>query len=294
MMIFFAAVGSRRAKAAASMAGVRNLLIAYGQGDSVFKLNSDLLSDPGANVLVDSGAFSIWNRGGSIKLSDYMAFAHRLRQESTCGLRFVNLDVIPGEAGRRPTPEETRRAADTGWSNFMSMRAEGLPVLHVYHQHEHPSWLERLAAESDYIGISPANDVSVEERERWLDRVYSVIGTRVRTHGFGVTVTSLLSRYPFYSVDSTTWCVGAKYGNVLKFLEAERQVVQVQPSSVRKLMRELHKDLVPFSRSVDYRYQLGAASMLRMEGYVTRLWEARGVRWDAAFDGASELEGIFG
>ena len=41
-----------------------------------------------------------------------------------------------------------------------------------------------------YIGISPANDVSVASRKRWLDEVYGTLSKcyymKVRTHGFEI------------------------------------------------------------------------------------------------------------
>lgn len=53
----------------------------------------------------------------------------------------------------------------------------------------------------------------------WLDRCFTLMTSEdgrpyCRTHGFGVTNPPLLTRYPWYSTDSTTWTVDAGYGHI--------------------------------------------------------------------------------
>ena len=71
----------------------------------------------------------------------------------------------------------------------------------VFHQHERFYWLDEFRKHSDYIGISPANDVSVDKRDIWLSQVFSRIGYSVKTHGFGVTAAQLLLKWAFFSVE---------------------------------------------------------------------------------------------
>lgn len=299
MLIFFAAVASARGKLAAKAAGASNFLLSYVQGETAFDLNADVLCDPACNLLVDSGAFSAWatQKEGSkkrvvIDFEEYIEFCHRLIDSSVCGIRFVNLDAIPGSPNKRPTEPERAASAELGWDRFMMMRTEGIECMHVFHQHEDFSWLERLAGESDYIGISPANDVSVDWRDRWLDKVFSIIGTSVRTHAFGVTATELLAKYPFYSADSTTWMNGAKFGSFVTFQRHPvPNVIQVARSACGRMMPPPHRDfgglidkwMIPFNESVTARYSLGAHTFKDYERYVTRLWEGRGVTWPVEF-----------
>ena len=59
------------------------------------------------DILVDSGAFSAFNRGECIDLDDYIRFVKR---NNSLIYRCVSLDVIPGNFGNR----EWRRGRDRG------------------------------------------------------------------------------------------------------------------------------------------------------------------------------------
>jgi hypothetical protein len=70
------------------------------------------------------------------------------------------------------------------------------------------------------LGISPGNDKSTTEKQKWLDRCMDYITDDkgkplVRFHGFGVTAVPLMLRYPWYSVDSTSWIILAANGKIL-------------------------------------------------------------------------------
>lgn len=132
----------------------------------------------------------------------------------------VALDVIPGTPGRKEglTKREVEDACRSGWDNYKRM-VKVLPrdrVVPVYHQNDPIRWLERyLDAGVTYVGISPANDVTPTQRMRWLDGVRERIPKGVRTHGFGVSSPDMMRRFPWHSVDSTTW---VKHAQVWQFL----------------------------------------------------------------------------
>jgi hypothetical protein len=71
-----------------------------------------------------------------------------------------------------------------------------------------------------YIGISPYMKASQNSVLRWLDHCFTRITVKdgiplCKTHGFGVTGHRIVRRYPWFSVDSTTWALSAAYGNIL-------------------------------------------------------------------------------
>lgn len=170
------------------------------------------------HMLLDSGAFSAWNAGAQIDLDDYIRF---IRENIDYVSAYVNLDVIPGEPGRIPTPTEVEESAQQGWNNMLYMEGVGLSPVPVFHQGEQFKWLERMIEHGcEYIGISPANDRSTQQKQLWLDRVFNLVCdddgyARVKTHAFGVTSPHLISRYPWHTVDSTTWlAAGSRFGLV--------------------------------------------------------------------------------
>ena len=92
----------------------------------------------------------------------------------------------------------------------------------VFHQGEQFKWLRRMVEHGcKYVGISPANDRSTKQKILWLDRVFDELcdstGTPcVNTHSFGATSTEIIFRYPWYSVDSTTWlATGSRFGMLM-------------------------------------------------------------------------------
>jgi hypothetical protein len=170
------------------------------------------------SLILDSGAFSAWTRKAQIDIDAYIAFikAHMEHLDY-----YVNLDVIPGEFGRVPNASEVEASAQQGWENLLYMEEFGLHPVPVFHQGERFAWLERMINHGcSYIGISPANDRTTDQKRVWLDQAFSVVcdadgHPRVRTHGFGVTSIPLLHRYPWYSADSTSWILFGAYGMVL-------------------------------------------------------------------------------
>lgn len=181
---------------------------------------------PDRTSLLDSGAFSAWSKNEKIDIDSYIEFCQQTRSSFEA---FANLDVIPGRWGQIPSSEEVEQSATEGWMNFRYMVERGLPrekVVHVFHQGEDFKWLEKLVeyhekegSEIGYIGISPANDRTTEQKIYWLERCMPYItkpdgSARIKFHGFGVTAYEIMRRYPWYSVDSTTWMRMAAYGRI--------------------------------------------------------------------------------
>lgn len=197
-------------------AGAQNLLFSYAFIKNPTKLAQLLGTFRPNRVILDSGAFSVWSKGQTIDIDLYANFAvefKKLLSEET-ELLVVNLDVLPGKWGEVPTKEKISESAEKGWQNMLYLESKGLKVIHIFHQHEDFAILDRLRAHSDYIGISPANDLSMAEKMQWLDKVFSIIKGTIKTHGFAVTGHRQLFKYPFYSVDSSSWVVPARFGRI--------------------------------------------------------------------------------
>ena len=173
------------------------------------------------NIILDSGAFSAWMKQINISVEDYAEFALENIEKIDY---VVNLDVIPGSFGNKSVcDEEVERAAELGWKNYDKLIELGIPnnkLIHVFHQGDKFYHLERMIDELDYIGISPANDRTTSEKMHWLDKCMKYIvskdGTvKIKFHGFAVTSMPLICKYPWYSVDSTSWVTFGKYGAIL-------------------------------------------------------------------------------
>lgn len=166
---------------------------------------------------LDSGAYSAWSRGIEIDLDEYREFIRANADQLDI---YASLDVIPGKPGRAATQAERNEAAERSWANYLNMTADGLSPLPVYHYGEDPRFLERMLAHGcPYIGIGGLVGVNSTNRREWLDVVFDRITDEngwpiVKTHGFGMTSIPLMFRYPWYSVDSTSWIKATAAGGI--------------------------------------------------------------------------------
>ena len=169
------------------------------------------------DMLVDSGAFSAFNRGECIDLDDYIRFVKR---NNSLIYRCVSLDVIPGNFGNREwRRDRIEAAAAASYANQQKMKEAGLNPLPVFHQDEDFHWLRKYLEDGeDYICLSASQSAGRREKLTWLRKCSKVLCPQgrplVRTHGLGETSTLICHQFPFTSVDSTRWFLAAAYGHI--------------------------------------------------------------------------------
>lgn len=155
-------------------------------------------------LFLDSGAFSAWNKGVEINIQDYIAFIKKHRKYISL---YAVLDVIGDAEGT--------------WKNQQIMEAAGLSPLPCFHFGEPFRYLERYIDEYDYIALGGLARKGVRsELFDFLDKCFDVICDekgfpKIKVHGFGVTGMKAMKRYPWYSVDSTSWLLTSRTGSIL-------------------------------------------------------------------------------
>jgi hypothetical protein len=153
-------------------------------------------------VFGDSGAWSIFQSGKELTMDDYCKWLTEHKEELTC---YANLDVInDGQAS---------------FDNWVELRKRGFNPLPVYHASTSPQFLERYMAEgATYLCIGAIAKMNTSYRVSNLDLIWSnhLVDKngmpKVRVHGFGLTSLRIMVRYPWYSVDSTSWAYAARCG----------------------------------------------------------------------------------
>ena len=161
----------------------------------------------------DSGAFSVHTGKAQVTQDDYIELITRLNDDFDV---FAQLDTIPGEFKKAKSAEDYVNSAESSWENFLYMR-ERVPdktkIMPVFHFGEDMKYLARMldyvdsdGDKLDYIGLSPANDASVQDRMLYLQNMFDFIhassNPNVRTHVYGFTSLTAMSKYPCYSADS--------------------------------------------------------------------------------------------
>lgn len=174
--------------------GCRHVMISYYHG--ILKLDLLRFRRQGVHVFLDSGAYTAWKKGGTVSLDGYI-------QDIKASLigKYSVLDVV-GD------PEQTE------W-NQRRMEEHGLYPVPVFHLGSDLKHLRRLVDQGyRYIGLGGTVGARREKRQRFFDECFGEF-PGVQFHGFGMSDITLIQKYPWFSVDSTTWLVGRKFGRLV-------------------------------------------------------------------------------
>jgi hypothetical protein len=202
-------------------ASVENILVSNSQGVALtrdfkaFKIKYGLTSyyymkDTPARMqdfafmqglFLDSGAFSAHNSGANIDIDKYIEFIkeHEKKLEVCAGL-----DVI-GDA------EQT-------YKNHLHMEKAGLHPLPTFHFGEDLKWLKLyIDAGYKYIALGGLVGKPHKHRLAFCKMAFSEIPKNVKVHGYGMTSPRLIDLFPWYSIDSINWLLGAMRGSLYSF-----------------------------------------------------------------------------
>lgn len=165
--------------------------------------------EPYPDIFLDSGAFSAERQGVSIDIDAYMAYIRRYRHRITT---YANLDVMRN-------PEAT-------WRNQQIMEDAGLAPLPVFHGGTEWRWLDHYLDRYRYIALGGLVG-KVGKAQGWIVECFRRARGRAVFHGFGVTAWEVLRDLPWYSVDSSSWGQGYRFGQVPVWVERMGAFVKI-------------------------------------------------------------------
>ena len=175
--------------------------------ESYHYINTDKMAtrlrDSGEKVFLDSGAYSAWTKGVTIDLPTFCNFS--LKHEDLFTVVSV-LDVIGSAEGT--------------WHNQQQMEKRGVRPIPVYHYGEDERYCEYYVKNYEYMALGGFGVANRKQMRQWLDRIWSkylIDGSghaRIKVHGFAITAVPLMERYPWYSVDSSSWVQVARVGAI--------------------------------------------------------------------------------
>lgn len=176
------------------------------QGKMGLSIDVEEAIERGWDLFLDSGAFTAFTKGAEIPLREYAIYLRKNQQHYHA---LSSMDAIGG-------------TEEKNYDNFTKLRSVGCNVRPVYHVRENPRWLQRYIDEGhDYVfvgGMVPETTGWLMERldGLWERYLTNPDGTpRVKIHGFGLTDQKLMFRYPWYSIDSTSWLMTGIFGACL-------------------------------------------------------------------------------
>lgn len=172
------------------------------------RLDREVLTaiDAKMELFLDSGAFSAHTQGEVISIDQYAAYINEHGKHFTVR---ANLDDI-GDTGPK------------SWANLKELERQGCDVFPVFHADDDFIYLTRmLDGGYNFMALGGLVGASRNVLREWLDKVWANYlvkpdGTpRLQVHGFGLTDTELMLRYPWYSVDSSSWVMTGIFGGCL-------------------------------------------------------------------------------
>lgn len=163
----------------------------------------------GAKVFVDSGAFSAYTLGIDLSIEDYCAYLKRNEDIVRVEDGIFMASVLDGIGDPLLT-----------YQNQLRMEELGVRPLPCFHAGEDERYLEWYIENYEYITLGGLVGASTDQLRMWLDSVwekYLLDGAgnpKIKVHGFGMTSIPLMERYPWHSVDSSSWIQAASFGSV--------------------------------------------------------------------------------
>lgn len=190
--------------------GIRNFLMSYeylkGKGLSQLKKYPDM------RLFIDSGAYTYMNdpkyeeytlEQWEEQIQKYLKWAEKHKSQifAICDL---DLQYI---VGTEPVYEWRKKYFEP------FMLRTGIPVCFMYHDEGLQHW-EYMCKRYPYVGLSLAIDNKENGYEELKEMFRIAEKHNALCQGMASTKTSMLVEFPFYTVDSTTWNVGLKYGEI--------------------------------------------------------------------------------
>ena len=198
--------------------------------------------------LLDSGGYTARVKGVEIGVETFAAYCNQHGAKLAFNLDTNDID-------------ETLRN-----QKFLETHAPKTYFIPIYHLSDYCERRELLHDFLRYPFIAVGGVAGVggnkQIKEAFYKYVFRHTRDRVKVHGLGITDGKSLERYPWYSVDSSSWLSFARYGNSKNFTD---------------------KKMMQYTSRTKHYHELAAMEVqhyLRMQKFITDLWKKRGVVWN--------------
>lgn len=209
----------------------------------------------GAEVVIDSGAFTAWRAGKSIDLPSYAAF---LRELPFKPLFAVTLDVV---GNPKATRENTERLRDLGAT-----------VVPVVTRGTDTDAIRRIVEGEDVVALGGL--VGTPRNAEYVKHVMETV-PGVKWHWLGFSNTALVAKYRPYSCDITTWYASLRRGIVIVYAGHGQRVTLANHAFSRRptprveaLLRSYGYTGRDLSRIIDWRGEGSVAQTLSAQSFL--------------------------
>lgn len=171
-----------------------NMLMSYYHIPGKYRRNPKIKEQVGMDknqlLFIDSGAFSAFTLMEEIKLDDYIAWCKKTDADY-----YAVYDAIG--------------SAEKTLVNQKYMEEQGVTPVPCFHYGEDFSYLKYYTEHYDFVAIGGMVPIARNKLDKWLDRLFNKYPNH-KFHGFRLTTNWLVQKYPWYSVDSSSWIMGGR------------------------------------------------------------------------------------
>lgn len=167
--------------------GCQHLMLSYYYDRFISSLQMSRFRKYGLHIMLDSGAYTAWKKGLEINIDEYIDFI----KANNIG-KYIALDVVGDPI--------------TSHINLKYMESKGLHPIPVFHLGSDIEFLRQLVEREKYPYICLGGTVGSSKaiRDNFFSECFSTF-PKTRFHALGMTDTSLMAKYPWSSIDSTSW-----------------------------------------------------------------------------------------
>lgn len=193
--------------------------------------------------LLDSGAFTFMNNfKGKIKWEDYIDRYAKFIVDNNIKYFFeLDIDVL---VGYDKVKELTRYLE----------RKVGRQCIPVWHKSRGLKEWERLTKEYKYVAIGGIVIKEIKPSDYIYFKPLLEIArkNKCKVHGLGFTNLRKLKEYHFYSVDSTSWLSGGRFGQLYIFKNNTLKQISYNNKRIKNYMESHHFNIEEWIKFQDY------------------------------------------
>lgn len=192
--------------------------------------------------ILDSGAFSMLSGNKNIDFkkytSKYCDFIIKTKQNI-----FIELDIY-----KLIGTEKTEQLRD-----YIEQRT-GKQVMPVWHKHLGINYLNKLCENYKYIAFGGFVLGDIKKAEyKYIPKLLKIAKeNNCKVHGLGFTSTYWLQRIKFYSVDSTTWLSGGRFGEICLFKNNYSKATRIKKAKNLKVKNTSKVNIYNFNEWVKF------------------------------------------
>ena len=222
---------------------------------------------------LDSGVFTARKKGANITLDELIDFYHK--HEETIDYVF-NLDIGNDE-------EQLE--------NARILKAAGVPVIPIFHGDMmygtmDLDYISRMAEITPYIavGLKLKGNLSFDYVDSIFEYIYKNNLWPLKVHALGTERFDFLSKYPFYSADSSTFASAYAFGRISFFDDRRLKIRNMHPkdefAKAFKLDINSMKYIGNTGVSREERIYQNIMPRHEYQKFLTDLWAKKGIVWE--------------